>query len=189
MNELIEDAQFSGVDFTLKKMKKGDYEGCSFMNCNFSNADISNCMFMDCEFVDCDLSSANIAHTTLKEVSFSNCKMMGLHFQKCSSLFFSALFTNCVLDFSSFAGRSLEPLQFSNCSLKGVDFTEASMMKVIFDDCNFDQAIFDGTVLKETDLRTSFNFNIDPASNVINKALFTKENVSGLLKKYNIVIE
>jgi len=189
MNELIEDAQYSGVDFALKKMKKGDYEGCSFTNCNFSNADISNCMFMDCDFVDCDLSSANITNTTFKEVVFSNCKMMGLHFQKCSSLFFSATFTSCVLDFSSFVGRSLEPLQFSKCSLKGVNFADASMMKVIFDDCNFDQAIFEGTHLKETDLRTSFNFNIDPQTNVISKALFSKENVSGLLKKYNIVIE
>ena len=189
MNEFIEDAQFSRIDFALKKIKKGDYECCSFVNCNFSNGDISNCMFIDCDFVDCNLSSVNITDTTFKEVRFSNCKMMGLYFQKCSSLFFSAIFTSCVLDFTSFVGRPLESLKFSKCSLKGVDFTEASLKKVIFDDCNFDQAIFGGTVLKETDFRTSFNFQIDPESNLINKAMFTKENVSGLLKKHNIVIE
>ncbi|MBV1923330.1 MAG: pentapeptide repeat-containing protein, partial [Flavobacteriaceae bacterium] len=65
----------------------------------------------------------------------------------------------------------------------------ADISKLKFDNCNCKDAIFNQTIMEQTDFRTSYNFTIHPEKNNINKAKFTKENVSGLLASYNILIE
>ncbi len=189
MNDLIEDITYSQTDFTIEKLPKGDYEGCTFTQCNFSNADVSNSMFIDCEFVECDFSSANLAHSTFKESNFINCKMIGLHFSKMSGMFFSARFELCNLSFSSFVGRNLQGIQLIACSLKEVDFSDSDLKKVTLDRCDLHSAIFENTHLEGANFTSSFNFSIDPEKNMLKKAKFSKENVSGLLTKYNLIIE
>ncbi|OQA01530.1 MAG: hypothetical protein BWY70_00347 [Bacteroidetes bacterium ADurb.Bin408] len=45
------------------------------------------------------------------------------------------------------------------------------------------------TNLEKADLRTAFNYIIDPELNHIKKARFSLRGISGLLAKYNIDIE
>jgi len=73
--------------------------------------------------------------------------------------------------------------------LRETDFTDSDLTNVIFDNCDLAKALFDHTILERADLRTSFNYSIDPIANRIKKAKFSITGVVGLLDRYDIDIE
>jgi uncharacterized protein YjbI with pentapeptide repeats len=73
--------------------------------------------------------------------------------------------------------------------LKEVDFSECDLTESIFENCDLNSANFDQTILEKADLRTAYNYSIDPEINRIKKAKFSIQSISGLLIKYDIKIE
>ncbi|PCJ98015.1 MAG: hypothetical protein COA50_03540 [Flavobacteriaceae bacterium] len=187
-NKFVEDIDYKGENYSTTRLKKGEYEHCTFINCNFSNANLTNSSFMECEFIDCNLSNANVTATSFKEVFFKDCKLLGVHFDQCNDFLLAFNFEDCTLSLSSFYQLKLKKTRFKNCNLEEVDFVEVDVTEAIFDNCNLNRAIFENTILVKADLRTSYNFSIDPENNRIKKAKFSKEGISGLLEKYDIVI-
>ena len=183
------DKEFKGLDYTTEILVKGEYENCIFNNCKFSNSDLSNINFLDCEFRNCDLSTANVLNTAFRAVKFINCKLLGLHFENCNHFLFNVDFKGSQLNLSSFYQLNLKQTKFIDCSLHEVDFTEADLTESTFENYDLIRAMFENTILQKADIRTSFNFSIDPELNQMKKAKFSKENLSGLLGKYNIDIE
>ena len=184
-----EDKQFEGIDYVSKKLPVGEYENCKFINCNFAEANLSKITFIDCVFDNCNLSAANINGTAFQETSFSNCKLMGLRFEDCNQFLFTVSFTGCQLNLSTFYKMKLKNTRFINCSMQDVDFTETDLTAAELDNCNLLQAVFDNTILEKADLRTAINFSIDPERNKLKKAKFSATALSGLLHKYDLVIE
>lgn len=172
-----------------KKIQKGDYENCRFINCTLPESDLSGISFIECEFTNCDLSSSKLFDTSFKTVSFIQSKLIGLRFEDCNEFLFSVNFRECNLNLSSFYQLKPTRITFRNCNLKEVDFTEAELEEALFERCDLDSAIFKNTNLGKTDFRTSYNFLIDPGSNNIQKAKFSLHEVPGLLYKYDIKIE
>lgn len=185
----IADKEFRNINFNQDTLAKGDYENCSFHGCNFSESYLDNQNFMECLFVDCNLSNANLAHTTFKEANFRACKMVGLKFEDCNDLLMSFNFDHCTLNLSSFYKLKIKGVIFNSCKLLGADFTETDLSGARFVDCDLQNAIFGQSILELTDFRTAINFQIDPDKNKLKKAKFSKENVRGLLTKYDICIE
>lgn len=187
--DYIEDKQFESIDFTINAFKKGEYENCHFTNCNFAESNLSKTTFIDCIFDNCNLSAANINGTSFQETKFSNSKLLGLHFENCNPFLFTVQFDHCILNLSSFYKMNLKAFQFIHCSLQEVDFTEADLSGAVFQDCNLLGAMFEQTNLEKADLRTAINFSIDPENNKLKKAKFSAAALSGLLHKYDLVIE
>jgi uncharacterized protein YjbI with pentapeptide repeats len=73
--------------------------------------------------------------------------------------------------------------------LQEADFSECELNSAIFDNCDLFNATFDQTNLEKADFRTAMNFRIDPERNKLKKARFSKSHLSGLLEKYDILIE
>ena len=96
-NSIIEEKLFRKVDFSSTGLAKNDYENCTFVNCVFSNTDLSNISFSGCEFNGCDLSMAVMTKSTLRNIAFKECKLLGLHFEHCNGFLFSADFEDCTL--------------------------------------------------------------------------------------------
>jgi fluoroquinolone resistance protein len=186
---LTEDREFKGVDFTEEPLAKGDYEGCVFNNCIFTNTDLSHVNFSECEFVNCDLSMAKLLNAAFRDVKFRGCKLLGLRFDDCNEFLFTVSFEDCQLNLSSFYRRTLKKTNFTNCNLQETDFAEADLAYAVFNNCELSGAVFDNTVLENADLRTAFNFSIDPEKNKIKKAKFSRQGLEGLLHKYSLVIE
>ncbi|MCK0190964.1 pentapeptide repeat-containing protein [Arenibacter sp. F20364] len=184
----ITDRSFKGMDFTTKRLEKGEYENCVFDSCSFSKGDISNIAFMECIFTDCDLSNVNLKNTTFKEVVFKRSKLLGIHFDHCNDFLLSFNFHDCTLDLSSFYKLKLKNTIFNNCKMISVEFTETDLTETIFDSCNLEGALFENCNLEKVDFRTALNYSLDPEKNKIAKAKFSKEGALGLLKKYNIQI-
>jgi len=185
----FENEEFKGIDYTNQFLLKGEYEECVFINCNLLKADLSDVNFGECKFVNCDISMATMNNTAFRDVKFKNCKLLGLHFDNCNDFLFTVSFEGCKLNLSSFYKRSLKRGVFTNCIMHEVDFTDSILTNSSFMNCDLLNAIFENTNLEKADLSTSFNFSIDPEFNRIKKAIFSKEGLIGLLRKYNIIIE
>ncbi|ANH83615.1 hypothetical protein A8C56_00805 [Niabella ginsenosidivorans] len=189
MSTYFEDLVFEKQDFTGQLFKAGDYEGCRFINCDLSKAALSYTNFIDCRFENCNLSSAAIIKTSFQDTGFSSCKMLGMHFEDANTFLFTPAFRDCVLTLCSFYGVNMKHAAFTNCILHEADFADAVCTGVVFDNCDFLHAKFENTRLDQSDLRTSFNYSIDPERNLIKKARFSFPAAAGLLDRYAIIID
>jgi uncharacterized protein YjbI with pentapeptide repeats len=180
---------FEKIVYIDKRINNREFEDCVFKNCDFSNSDFSNNSFMDCEFIECNLSLIQLAGSSLKTVSFKNCKLMGIQFQSCQDFLFNVQFQDCILDYSSFANKKMPKTKFNSCSMKEVTFTGTNLTQSVFGNCNLDNAIFNDTILAGVDFTTAYNYKIDPEFNPMKKAKFSNQGIAGLLDKYDIKIE
>lgn len=184
----FENEKFDQVDFSLQALAPGVYEQCEFIGCKLAGVNLSGIRFAECSFTDCDLTLAMLGDTAFQQVKFTGCKMLGMHFDHCRELSFEVAFNNCVLNHSCFSRRRLKNTPFLNCTLQEVDFSEADLSAAIFEQCDLTGAFFEQTKLEKADLRSSWNFTIDPALNNIKKARFSLTGLPGLLTKYNLEI-
>lgn len=168
---------------------KGEYENCTFKNINLANSDLSHYKFTDCIFIECDLSLAKLYKTAFRDIKFKACKMLGLRFDTCNELGISFSFEGCQLNHSSFYKTKIKKTVFKETQLKETDFSEADLTGAMFENCDLEHAMFDRTILENADLRTSFNYSIDPENNRIRRAKFSITAVAGLLEKYDIEID
>lgn len=185
----VEEKTFDKADFTANPLAKGDYENCVFKNCNFSNSDLAALKFIECEFWSCNVSLATLTGTAFRDVRFKDCKMLGLLFYTCNDFGFSVSFDNCILNHASFYGVKIKKTLFKNVRLIEVDFTDCDVSHSVFDACDLAGAKFENTVLEKADLRTAFNYSIDPERNRIKKARFSLTGIAGLLDTYDIEID
>jgi len=188
-NSIFENKTYKGLLFTAEPLAKGAYEHCYFVDCTFSNSDLSDIHFSDCVFENCDLSMSTMAKTSYIDVLFKNCKLLGVRFDTCNNLLLSFTFEHCELTYSSFYRLNLKNTHYKSCKLQEVDFAETNLTGVVFDYCDFLDAIFDYTILEKADFRTAQNFSIDPEMNKIKQAKFSQDGIIGLLGKYDIDVE
>jgi uncharacterized protein YjbI with pentapeptide repeats len=184
-----EGKSFSGEDFRQKPPVRGEYENCVFTDCDFSNLDLEGFRFIDCSFHRCNLSLARIVNVSFQDARFTDCKMLGLHFDKCNSFGLSLTFRNCTLDHSSFYGTKLKKTVFDACQIHEADFTGCDLTGALFGNCDLHRSTFEHTTLEGCDFRTALNYTIDPELNRVKKARFSTGGIAGLLAKYDIVIE
>ncbi len=180
----IECIDYQGIDLTERR-----FENCTFDGCNFSHSDFANTAFVDCRFYNCNFSMARMRNTSLREVKFRNCKLLGLNFNECNCSQLVVEFEDCIINMASFLKLKLCNTRFRNCCLKEVDFTGTDLSSSVFDNCDFTKAVFERTVLEQTDMRTSYNFAIDPEHNELRRAKFSTTGLVGLLLKYGIDVE
>lgn len=185
----FDDQLFEKLDYTSLPLAAGNYENCRFSHCNFAESDLARINFTDCEFDECNLSMVNLVEAQLYGVSFRHCKMLGVKFEYCNPNLFSVTFSDCMLDHSTFFRMKMKKTLFRNCRLHEVDFTETILHEAFFDDCDLLGATFSYTQLQKANLSTAFNFSIDPDANQLKKTIFSRDNLTGLLGKYDLVIK
>lgn len=171
------------------QLSPGTYEGCRFIQSNLSGTNLSAFRFIECEFHHCNLDRIELINTSLSEVKFMDCKMMGISFEHCHRVLFTPYFEHCSLNFSSFFERKMPGVVFKDCNLTEVDFSNAILSDAIFSGSDFTNTRFDNTTLGKADFRGAFNFSIDPEKNNLKKARFSLETIHGLLYKYGLQIE
>ena len=165
-----------------------EFDNCTFKNCDFSNSTFKDCIFIDCIFIGCNLSMTKLPGTSLKTISFRECKLLGIQFNDCDAFLFNVGFSGCAVDYSWFISKKMHKTIFQNCSLKGVNFSNADLTLSDFENSNLEGAIFDGTQLSGADFSMAYNFKIDPEFNPMKNAKFSTNGIPGLLDKYNIKI-
>ncbi len=181
--------EFYQIDFTENKTLYGDYENCKFLQCNFNAIDLSHLKFIDCEFIECNLSLVKLNDTSFQKVLFKDSKMIGFNLETCNTFALNISFDTCILNDSSLYQLPLKKTKFSNTTLHNVDFSYADLSNSYFANCDFSNAIFDQTNLRQANLKTSYNFNINPNENQLKGAIFSKDNLEGLVLHLGIKIQ
>jgi len=132
---------------------------------------------------------ATLSMTCFRNVKFSGCKMLGLHFDACNPIGLSFKFENCILNHSSFFKLKLKGTVFEHCTMHKVDFSDVDLSNVVFKECDLMMALFENTNLKGADFTTALQYALDPEVNVIKGAKFAYPGVLGLLTKYGIDVK
>jgi uncharacterized protein YjbI with pentapeptide repeats len=187
--DLVYNKTYDKINFKENCLKKGEYESCAFNSCDFSNADLSEIKFLGCSFTSCNLSLVKLRDTSLRDIVFKGCKMLGLHFDACNKFGLSFRIETCPLNHSIFYKVKIRETTFINSQLNETDFTESDLTGSVFDNCDLTGATFEQTIIEKADFRTSYNYSIDPEINRIKKAKFSLPGVVGLLNKYDIQID
>ncbi|NTU98279.1 MAG: pentapeptide repeat-containing protein, partial [Chlorobiaceae bacterium] len=89
----------------------------------------------------------------------------------------------------SFRKLKLRKTVFQKCDLREADFTETDLSGSSFAECDLLLALFHHTNLENADLRSAFNYSINPGDNRLRKAKFSMNGLGGLLDCYGIEIE
>ena len=165
-----------------------EFEGCTFNDCDFSACTFVAVTFIDCIFNNCILSGAKINYVAFRTVTFNHCQIREVNFAMCDKLIFEIRFSQCNLDFSKFYTLKIKGTAFTGCSLVAVDFMGADLTGVWFDNCDLYRAEFAKAVANKADFLTSRNYTIDPEKTKIKKAIFSKEEVKGLLFKHDLTL-
>ncbi|MEZ0484962.1 pentapeptide repeat-containing protein [Fibrella aquatica] len=181
--------QFEQINYTKIPLPTGEYELCRFIGCDFTKSSLAGSVFYDCEFIDCQLSGVKLTKTAFRDVRFRDCKAEGLHFEHCNDFLFAVSFDSCVLTKSSFYKQKIKNTSFKKSILHEVDFMGADLTGADFDESDLRRAAFENTILEKADLRTAYNYSLDPELNRLSHAKFSLSGVAGLLVKYNIDIE
>lgn len=179
---------FQSISFTGKEVKKVEFDSCVFKQCDFSGTKFAHCRFTECEFINCNLANTRLTTSTLNDVNFMDCKLLGVMFSECTDSFFSVGFKGSILDFASFANKKMLKTTFNHCSLKDVNFSGSNLSQASFEECNLEGAIFQRTLLVQANFETAYSYSIDPELNDIRKARFSSQGLSGLLAKYDLII-
>ncbi|TKC04278.1 pentapeptide repeat-containing protein [Pedobacter frigoris] len=174
------------VDFTIERLDS-TYESTEFQACTFG--EVSGIAFTDCLFTACNLSNAQVAKCKAMDLTFRDCKLIGINFYQMLDFGFSLQFENCLMDYASFDGKKMNKSSFSNCRLHGANFSNADLSKASMTGCDLADAVFSGTNLSGMDFTTNRNFSIDPQLNMVRKTRFSANSLAGLLTKFDIVIE
>lgn len=177
----------SDIDFSLNSLPDREFEQVEFRNCTFSN--LAGIDFGDCTFYDCNLSNAIVNNSKMDNVTFVNCKLIGVNFSTSKDFAFQISADNCILDFTVFDQKKLNKSIFKSCRFHSADFTQSDLSKCRFDHCDFLNAAFANSNLAGLDFTTCSRFTIDPTINNIKKAKFMSSDLAGLLTKFGIIVK
>jgi len=188
-SSFTENRKFEKIDFRKNELPPGSYEECHFLNCNFNSVDLSGMTFVSCTFEGCDASLVKLNNTSLQEVKFITCKLLGVQFSDCRKFLLDLDFDNCMIKLARFSGINLKNRHFKNCNLQEADFSEADLSGTFFENCDLLQSTFFHTNLEKANFTSAFNYSINPENNRLRKARFSIPEVTGLLDIYGIEIE
>ena len=180
--------KFTGLSVTDETLNNRTFEECTFDTCSFINTKLARCRFLSCRFKDCTLSAVTPMDSRFIEVSFANCKVIGIDWTK-TQQFQDIAFKNCQLNFSNFRLMKIPKIIMPDCEVKDSDFGEADLSSGDFKNTDFEKTRFFKTNLTGADFKGARNYFIDIKNNNIKKAKFSYPDVLTLLNSLDIIIE
>lgn len=185
---IIEDKQFSRVNFSEAPPARGQYENCTFRGCRFVACRLSDIVFIDCEFYDCDFSGADISGAGWQNIRFEDCRLQGIAWERAIAFLFEIHCHRCNLNHCSFYGMVLKNCTFEQCDIQESDFSLSDARGTSFTGSDLSGTTFSSTKLDKADFRRCRAFSINPTSNSVKGAHFSAAHLEGLLSDFGINI-
>ncbi|MFT7004641.1 MAG: fluoroquinolone resistance protein [Sulfurimonas sp.] len=183
---------FKDISLHGLKIKKAEFESCTFISCDFTESFFLSCRFIECHFENCNLALVKLTDTKMSNVTFVSCKMIGIDWTMCdykSLLSAEPLrFIKSILNDSNFYGLRLEDMVMKECQAKEVDFRNSSLQKADFSGTDFKGALFEHTHLEYANFTDAQNTYIDIRKNHLNKAIFSRHEAEFLLEIMEITL-
>ncbi|GAB4024762.1 pentapeptide repeat-containing protein [Spirosoma gilvum] len=182
------DQIFEPLTIDIDRWSGHEFEQCTFKKLDLTQAVLNSASFVDCRFENCNLTRAQLKNTKLYEVRFIHCQLPHVDFGHCDPFGFHVNFQGCQLDYTTFLNRKLKKASFIDCSIREAFFLNCELVGTSFTNCNLELTKFDGNDLTQADFSSSYHLIINPEENKLKKARFSLQNLPGLLKKYDLVI-
>lgn len=175
------------VDFTQTALDE-EYIDCKFLHCNFSDTALADTSFDTCTFEHCNLMLSRLL-CSFRDIKFIECKMTGTDFTHISRFSYSLSFEKSQLNYANFFGTKLRKLSFTDCNLTEAYFDEADISSSVFAQCDLSRTSFFHTNLEKVDFSTAYNFSINPTTNRLRKAIFSAQDLRGLVSHLDLVFK
>lgn len=165
-----------------------EFFNCQFNNCNFERMNFSNYIFDRCVFNGSNLALANVTNGKLMNVVFNECKVEGVRFDLCDPFILEIYFERCLLRNCSFTDLNLKKCKFENSQILESDFYKSKLMEASFQGSVLSKTVFAECDLTKADFQDASDFIIDPTINKLKKAIFSSNELAGLLRHLDLVI-
>jgi fluoroquinolone resistance protein len=194
MTSLSEKREFENQAFKKQVCIGGDLKHKTFVHstfdhCDFSQADFTSSKWVDCKLSYCNLSLVKLDGCRLQNVRFEHCKFIGVNFGKCEPMFLSLTLVHCLIDTSNFSDLDLKGTVFHHCTIRDTHFTNTKLIGSDFSGSDLKGSIFHNADLSKANFVEAINYSINPLTNKLTKAKFSKPEVLALLDHLDIVIE
>jgi fluoroquinolone resistance protein len=152
----------------------GILSGKEFYRCTFRNIQLhasrwTRTRLEECIFESCDLSHMNPSQLSLREVTFKNCKLMGVDWSGLES-YPEMRFESCNLRYASFSRLALNKTSFTGSVLSEASFVDTQLVDASFDGCELSGARFDRCDLRRASFADTRGLLLDPKSNNVKSA-------------------
>lgn len=182
------DQSFENVNYSHNKIEQKIFEECIFVSCNFNETTFNGCKFRYCQFINCNLSLIIVKSCHFLDVSFTDCKIIGVNWTNSDSFWPPITFLKCNISQSNFLGLKLKAISLSECVARDVDFRDCDLSKSILTSTDFKNSLFGNTNLIKVDFTNSINYTINLLENKIAGAKFSFPEAISLLHGLGIEI-
>ena len=118
LSDYNENTIYSGIDFEGQNNSNIAFENCNFRSCRFNNLALENIKYSSCLFEKCEIILTNIKNSTLNDVKFLDCKIIGINFIECNDFGLSLDFEGSILDSVVIYEKSLKKTNIVKCKIK-----------------------------------------------------------------------
>jgi uncharacterized protein YjbI with pentapeptide repeats len=93
------------------------------------------------------------------------------------------------MDTCNFSDLDLKGTQFLECHIRNTHFTQANLSEAVFTGSDLQGSLFHNSDLRKANFQGAQNYSINPLTNNLLKAKFSKPEVMTLLDHLEIVID
>jgi fluoroquinolone resistance protein len=185
----FENQTFKKINCLDRDLKAISFVHCHFDNCDWTQSNLTGSKFLDCTLHNCNLSLVKLDGCRLQGVNFQNCKFMGVNFGTCDPMFLAMKFIHCLIGTSNFSDLDLKGTAFLNCTIRDTHFTHSNLTEANFEGSDLRGTIFHNSNLTQPNFIGAINYAINPLTNQLKGAKFSKPEVLSLLDHLGIEIE
>lgn len=170
-------------------LKHKVFRNCVFEGCDFSKSQCIGSKFIDCRWVKCNLSLIKWDGCRLQNNQFEECKIVGGNFSRCDRTFLSLSCNKCLIDMGNFSDLDLKNTSFVGSVVRDTHFSQVNLSGANFQDCDLKGSLFHQCDLTKANFLNADNFAINPLTNKLKSARFSKETALHLLDYLGIILE
>lgn len=175
----LEDASWAGKTFT----------NCRFVRCRFIRMNLTGALLSDCVFDHSELSLPLVTGCGMRQVSFEECKLVGVDFTKCNVNLFGISFKQSLIDTCNFSSLKLKKTPFLNCTIRDSRFIQSLLNEADFSGSDLERTLFHQCELEKANFIRAKNYSIDPMTSKVAGAKFSLPEAVSLLTSLGITLE
>jgi uncharacterized protein YjbI with pentapeptide repeats len=183
--DFIKGAEFTNADLSGLVLADKELYRCVFKGCTLGTARFEHVVFEACTFEDCDLSRATLPRSVSRGLTFTRCKLLGVHFNALSQRP-ELEFDGCDLRYAVFDGLHLRGTRFADSKLQDASFNGCDLVDADFTGCDLGAAVFTRCDLGGADFSTATDLLFDPAANRAKDAFISVDAAVQLARTHGL---
>jgi uncharacterized protein YjbI with pentapeptide repeats len=185
--KFYENREFKSLQLRDVVLNDVEFYNCTFQGCQLLKARLPKCRFEKCMFERTDLSLVALPETSLVDVRFVGCKLIGVNWTVVASPF-SVEWQRCDVSQSVLMDMNLQRIVLEDCVARDTDFAGANLAGARLCRTDFTKSRFLRTDLGHADFSGATNYFIDPTLNQLKKTIFSLPEAVSLLSAFDIIL-